>query len=67
MQQGHGIRATGDSDAQALSGAKPIGPAEYGQEPLGELISPRHGFSLRRFPRQDCGSRIVEAPRLQVS
>ena len=67
MQQSDGIRAAGDSNAQALSGAKQIGPAEEGQEPLGELSSPRHSFSLPCFLRQDCGCKIVGAPRQQVS
>jgi hypothetical protein len=51
MQQGDRIRTAGNSNAQALSGAKQIGVAEQSQEPLGELISPGHSFSLRSFLR----------------
>jgi hypothetical protein len=67
MQQGDGIRAAGDSNAQALSGAQQIGPAEEGYEPLGELSSPRHGFSLPCFLRQACGCKTVGNSHQQVS
>jgi len=47
MQQGDGIRAAGNSNAQALSGAEQINLFEEDQKPLGELISPGRTVLMR--------------------
>ena len=67
MQQGNGIRAAGNGNAQALAGAQQIGALQENQEALCEIIPPGRSVAMRFSLHWEGGHRDKRAARQKVS